>query len=61
MGDRKKGKTRSKGKRVKKVKKVESLPKDPEKGVIYEMDTKRGTRHFKGSGREMMHQVKKPK
>ncbi len=52
-----KGKTRSKGKRVKKVK---HLPKAPKAGQIYEMDTKRGRRYFKGSGRELMHQVKKP-
>lgn len=53
-----KEKTRSKGKRVKKVKR---LPKHPEKDKIYEMDTKRGTRYFKGSGRELMQQTKKPK
>lgn len=61
MGNRKKGKTRSKGKRVKKVKKVESLPKHPEEGTVYQMDTQRGTRYFKGSGRELMQQTKKPK
>lgn len=60
----KKSKSKSKGKRVKKsknIKKVESLPKHPKKGTIYKMDTKRGTRYFEGTGREMMQQTKKPK
>lgn len=56
-----KGKSRSKGKSRKKVKSVASLPRHPDSDTIYKMPTKRGTRYFKGSGRELMHQVKKPK
>ncbi len=55
-----KSKSRSKGKSRKKTKSVKSLPKHPDPNTIYEMPTKRGTRYFKGSGRELMHQVKKP-
>ena len=58
-----KSKSRSKGKSRKKdkVKYVENLPKKPDPDTIYKMPTKRGTRYFKGSGRELMVQVKKPK
>lgn len=58
-----KSKSRSKGKSRKKtkIKPVKSLPRQPDSKTIYKMPTKRGTRYFVGSGRELMHQVKKPK
>lgn len=53
-----KGKNRSKGKKIVKHKK---MPMKAEKGTIIELETKKGKRYFKGSGRELMIPVKNPR
>ena len=53
----KKEKRRSKGKKIVKMK---GMPTRAEPGKIYEIDTKKGKRYFKGSGRDLMVPVKNP-
>lgn len=56
-----KGKSRSKSKSNPKFKKVKKLPATAPKGSVVEVETEKGKRYFKSTGRTFFIPVKKPK